>query len=155
MYMFIRMWCCPGTISAGPPGPCVMRAWSSATTTSCCRSEPASFTASHSLSARYVPEHSSLRYLGELPANVIKIDRSFVSSRDPHHTSTLESIVHLAQRLGMFVVAEGIKDATDLERLAQYGDIAGQGFHFARPMPAAEGRSLVERSAPHALFIGP
>jgi diguanylate cyclase (GGDEF)-like protein len=95
--------------------------------------------------------YSSLRYLGDLPVNVIKIDRSFVSGRDPHSTSTLESIVHLAQRLGLFVVAEGIEDEEDLARLARFGHIAGQGYHFARPMPAAEAHALVQRSTSHAL----
>jgi uncharacterized protein (TIGR03086 family) len=47
MYMFIRTWCCPGTISAGPPGPWAMLAWSNAFTTSSCLSEPA--LASHAL----------------------------------------------------------------------------------------------------------
>ncbi len=91
--------------------------------------------------------YSSLRYLGDLPVNEIKIDRSFVNSRDPHSTSTMESIVHLAQRLGLFVVAEGIEDAEDLDRLARFGHIAGQGYHFARPMPADEARALAERSS--------
>jgi EAL domain-containing protein (putative c-di-GMP-specific phosphodiesterase class I) len=83
--------------------------------------------------------------------NVIKIDRSFVNSRDSHSTSTMESIIHLAQRLGLFVVAEGIEDEEDLARLAQFDHIAGQGYHFARPMPAAEAHALVERSTSRAL----
>ena len=96
--------------------------------------------------------YSSLRYLGDLPVNVIKIDRSFVNSRDPHRTSTMESIVHLAQHLGMFVVAEGIEDAEDLAGLAQFGHIAGQGYLFARPMPAAEAHALVRRSTAPAVL---
>ena len=40
MYMFIRTWCWPGTISAGPPGPCAILAWSSAVMTSSWFSEP-------------------------------------------------------------------------------------------------------------------
>ena len=59
MNMFIRTWCWPGTISAGPPGPTAILAWSSASITSPWSSEPASRTAaSHSLMPRYMPEHA-------------------------------------------------------------------------------------------------
>ncbi|MDZ7676595.1 MAG: EAL domain-containing protein [Acidimicrobiales bacterium] len=81
---------------------------------------------------------SSLRYLGDLPADVIKIDRSFVAGRTVHQHSTLESIITLAQRLGLQVVAEGIETPEDLERLLPYGQIYGQGYLLARPMPAAD-----------------
>lgn len=77
---------------------------------------------------------ASLNYLGDLPADVIKIDRSFVDSTSPHSELTLESIVELAQRLGMHVVAEGVETESDLRRLRRFGDIAGQGYLFARPM---------------------
>ncbi|MDZ7674091.1 MAG: EAL domain-containing protein [Acidimicrobiales bacterium] len=50
-------------------------------------------------------------------------------------TSMLDSIVTLAQRLGLHVVAEGIEMRDDLDRLRGYGQVAGQGFLFARPMP--------------------
>ena len=59
MYMFMRTWCWPGTIAAGPPGPSAIAAWSSAWMTSSWSSEPASFTAaSQSLSPRYMPVHA-------------------------------------------------------------------------------------------------
>ena len=70
MYMFIRTWCWPGTISAGPPGPSAIRAWSSAAMTSAWSSDPASFTAaSQSLSARYVPVHALPAVNIALPGN--------------------------------------------------------------------------------------
>lgn len=81
---------------------------------------------------------SSLRYLGDLPADVIKIDRSFVMGRGVNESSTLDSIITLAQRLGLRIVAEGIETQEDLERLRGYGRIAGQGYLLARPMPFEE-----------------
>ena len=62
MYMFMRAWCWPGTMAAGPPGPSAICAWSRAAITSACVSEPASVTAAaQSRSPRYRPEQALLR----------------------------------------------------------------------------------------------
>jgi len=85
--------------------------------------------------------YSSLSYLKDLPIDELKIDRSFVrhltdeGSRD---SILVQATVELAHNLGLSVVAEGVEDATTQRRLgALHCDLA-QGFHFARPMPAAE-----------------
>jgi EAL domain-containing protein (putative c-di-GMP-specific phosphodiesterase class I) len=85
--------------------------------------------------------YSSLSYLKDLPIDELKIDRSFVrhltdeGSRD---SILVRATVELAHNLGLSVVAEGVEDATTQRRLgALHCDLA-QGFHFARPMPAAE-----------------
>ena len=92
--------------------------------------------------------YSSLSYLKDLPIDELKIDRSFVrhltdeGSRD---SILVRATVELAHNLGLSVVAEGVEDADTQRRLgALHCDLA-QGFHFARPMPAAElGAWLVE-----------
>ncbi len=84
---------------------------------------------------------SSLSYLGDLPVDVIKIDRSFVASEAPNHRSLLEAIILLAQRLDLEIVAEGIETHDELERLRHLGNMAGQGYLFARPMSAAHALS--------------
>lgn len=77
---------------------------------------------------------SSLRYLDELPADVIKIDRSFISSDGGHREVTLEGIIALVRGLGLRVVAEGVETQEDLERLSAFTPLVGQGFLFAHPM---------------------
>jgi diguanylate cyclase (GGDEF)-like protein len=89
---------------------------------------------------------SSLRYLGELPADVIKIDRCFIDSTGGHCESTLAGIVELAQRLGLRVVAEGVETEGDLDRLRGFDGIAGQGYLFGHPMAAPDVQAyLAER----------
>ncbi len=80
--------------------------------------------------------YSSLRYLHELPIDVIKIDRSFVTDEEGETDSMLEAIVTLGQSLGLAIIAEGIEKPSELERLRRFDHLAGQGYLFARPMPA-------------------
>jgi diguanylate cyclase len=85
--------------------------------------------------------YSSLSYLKDLPIDELKIDRSFVrhlteeGSRD---SILVRATVELAHNLGLSVVAEGVEDADTQRRLGALDCDLAQGFHFARPMPAAE-----------------
>ncbi|MGY1740168.1 MULTISPECIES: putative bifunctional diguanylate cyclase/phosphodiesterase [unclassified Blastococcus] len=84
--------------------------------------------------------YSSLSYLRRLPADIIKIDRSFVQDLDAGGRSTtlVASIIELARSLRLEVVAEGVETP---EQRAVLGDLAcshAQGFLFGRPQPAAE-----------------
>jgi diguanylate cyclase (GGDEF)-like protein len=81
---------------------------------------------------------SSLRYLHELPIDIIKIDRSFVTDTDGEKDSMLRAIVTLGQSLGLAVVAEGIETPSELSRLRQFEEMAGQGYLLGRPMPLAD-----------------
>jgi diguanylate cyclase (GGDEF)-like protein len=86
--------------------------------------------------------YSSLRYLNELPVDVIKIDRSFVTAETEGADSMLEAIVTLGANLGLDIVAEGIETPTELARLRRFASIAGQGYLLARPMPLADAANL-------------
>lgn len=86
--------------------------------------------------------YSSLRWLSELPVDVLKIDRSFVAKAGDDSDSMLEAIVTLGRRLGMHIIAEGIEMPWELDRVRLLGADAGQGYLFARPMPAAEAMSF-------------
>jgi diguanylate cyclase (GGDEF)-like protein/PAS domain S-box-containing protein len=82
--------------------------------------------------------YSSMARLKLLPVDRLKIDRSFVvdAGGDAKDRAIIESIVKLADSLGVKVVAEGIENRNQLELLAGLGCHEGQGFLFARPMPA-------------------
>jgi diguanylate cyclase (GGDEF)-like protein/PAS domain S-box-containing protein len=85
-------------------------------------------------------EHSSLSRLRELPVQVLKVDRSFLRDvpGDPASEGIVRSIATLGAGLGMDVVAEGIETADQLRFAAQAGCGFGQGYHFSRPLPAAD-----------------
>lgn len=81
---------------------------------------------------------SSLRYLHELPVDILKVDRSFVSRNGPQTDVLLEAITTLARRLGLSIIAEGVEKPAEAKRLLSFGPMAAQGYLFARPMPAAQ-----------------
>lgn len=84
---------------------------------------------------------SSLRRLQALPIDIIKIDRCFVSGAGtPQSASMLEAIVTLGNRLGLDIIAEGIEHESELECLKRLGNVAGQGYYLARPMPLDQAR---------------
>jgi diguanylate cyclase (GGDEF)-like protein/PAS domain S-box-containing protein len=82
--------------------------------------------------------YSSLDYLRHFAADVLKLDRSFVThlgERD-HTAALVQGILDVARRMEMGVVAEGIETERQLDLLLDFGCRYGQGFLFARPMPA-------------------
>ena len=91
--------------------------------------------------------YSSLAYLKQLPARRLKIDRAFVRDLpdDQQDAALCSAIVSLSGDLGLEVVAEGVEDGQQADWLSARGCDLLQGFHFARPMPAAELASWVTR----------
>jgi diguanylate cyclase (GGDEF)-like protein/PAS domain S-box-containing protein len=84
--------------------------------------------------------HSSLAQLKTFPVDVLKLDRLFVrgiegSERDQ---ALIDAVISMARALGVHLVVEGIEHQAQLDALAALGCQWGQGFHFARPMPAAD-----------------
>jgi EAL domain-containing protein (putative c-di-GMP-specific phosphodiesterase class I)/CHASE2 domain-containing sensor protein len=94
----------------------------------------------------YGTGQSSLAYLQKLPATEIKIDRSFVAAiaGDPRSAAMVRSTVALAHELGLEVVAEGVEDEACLASLRETGCDIAQGYHIARPMPAAQIPAFLE-----------
>jgi diguanylate cyclase (GGDEF)-like protein/PAS domain S-box-containing protein len=84
--------------------------------------------------------YSSLAYLKQLPANVLKIDRSFVRDmlRDDGDRAILSGILLLGQAFGRSVVAEGVETEEQGLGLIALGCEVAQGYGIARPMPAAD-----------------
>ena len=89
--------------------------------------------------------YSSLAYLGQLPLDHLKIDRSFIldMARRPQAVTIVKSIIALARTLGIEVVAEGVEDARVLPLLADEGCNAYQGFQFSHPLAAPDVEALL------------
>jgi len=92
--------------------------------------------------------HSSLSCLHEFPFDILKIDRSFVSSfaKSPEVVSMTQAIITLAKHLGMACVAEGTELASEVEVLRRLDCDLIQGYFFGRPMPPEELIGIAWRS---------
>ena len=89
--------------------------------------------------------YSSLSYLKGLPADVIKIDKSFVDdieTAEPQR-ALVDGIIRMARTLQLGVIAEGIEHDAQRDRLVAMGCRYGQGFLLGMPMAAAEAEALV------------
>ncbi|MGH8196993.1 MAG: putative bifunctional diguanylate cyclase/phosphodiesterase [Steroidobacteraceae bacterium] len=84
--------------------------------------------------------YSSLSYLKQIPADELKIDKSFVMNMlaDDADRKIVEQIIALGHSFDLEVVAEGVETAEVAERLAGMGCDQAQGFHYARPLPPSE-----------------
>jgi diguanylate cyclase (GGDEF)-like protein/PAS domain S-box-containing protein len=94
--------------------------------------------------------YSSLSYIHRLPVDVVKIDRSFVNDllSESHDPAVVRAVVELASKFSLGLVAEGIEEPEQLEILRGLGCHSGQGYYFARPMPAGEVARVVASRQP-------
>jgi diguanylate cyclase (GGDEF)-like protein/PAS domain S-box-containing protein len=83
--------------------------------------------------------YSSLSHLQRFPLDVLKLDRSFTEQlrTDGRESRLARAIIEMGHTLGLTVVAEGVEEQAQGERLRNIGCALAQGFHFARPAPAA------------------
>lgn len=81
--------------------------------------------------------YSSLTYLQRLPAQIVKIDQSFVRGilNDERDRALVNGIVSLAHAFNRDVVAEGVETLAHVEALRHLGCDSAQGYAIARPMP--------------------
>jgi diguanylate cyclase (GGDEF)-like protein len=98
--------------------------------------------------------YSSLSTLTQLPVDIIKIDRSFISGplSTPTSRPMLEGILGLADKLALPVIAEGIETFEQLQMLRGLGYSTGQGYLLTRPLPAP---SIAALLAAGALTLAP
>jgi diguanylate cyclase (GGDEF)-like protein/PAS domain S-box-containing protein len=84
--------------------------------------------------------YSSLSYLKNWRVDALKIDRSFVRDlvTDSSDLAIVSAIIAIARHLHIEVIAEGVEAYQQVEILRRLGCTVGQGFLFARPMPADE-----------------
>jgi EAL domain-containing protein (putative c-di-GMP-specific phosphodiesterase class I) len=92
--------------------------------------------------------YSSLSYLEQLPIDILKIDRSFVSAirEGRSDVGLAPAIVQLAQTLGHTPIAEGVENAAQAETLRRLGCRLAQGYHLAMPQDASDISRLLKKS---------
>ncbi|MEZ4601382.1 MAG: EAL domain-containing protein [Syntrophotaleaceae bacterium] len=90
--------------------------------------------------------YSSLSYLSRFRIDKLKIDRSFIEHicRDEQDAILASAIIHMAQNLGMQVIAEGVENADQERFLAEQGCDLAQGFFYCRPKPLAVIQEMFE-----------
>ncbi|MEH6696514.1 MAG: EAL domain-containing protein [Hyphomonas sp.] len=93
---------------------------------------------------------SSLSYLKQIPAQELKIDKSFVLSLQSNSSDALliKSTIDLAHSLGMSVTVEGVETADALQLLQGMGADVAQGYYIARPLPLADVLAFFQAGVP-------
>lgn len=93
--------------------------------------------------------YSSLNYLKHLPATTLKIDRSFVQDMCTNRTdlAIVQSIISLANNMDMRIIAEGIEEKNQADRLISMGCIHGQGYFYSHPLPASDFLDLLQNKS--------
>ena len=92
---------------------------------------------------------SALAYLQSLSVDILKVDRSYLESIDEQHADggkaddLLRGVIALAHALGIEVYGEGIEAESQRHRLRANGVDIGQGYLFARPLPAEDAVALL------------
>lgn len=91
--------------------------------------------------------YSSLNYLQQLPINNMKIDKSFVQdiANDRNKSYIAESIIQLAHRLNLEVIAEGVETEEQLRILVNKNCDIIQGFIFSEPLPSGQVERILRR----------
>ncbi len=93
---------------------------------------------------------SSLRYLKDLPASVLKIDKAFVDGieHDEEDRNFLGHIIDLIKDRQRYVIVEGVESAGQAIILASLEADALQGYYFSKPVPPEKFEALLKRNAP-------
>ncbi|WP_343845511.1 putative bifunctional diguanylate cyclase/phosphodiesterase [Bowmanella denitrificans] len=96
--------------------------------------------------------YSSLRQLKILPVDTLKIDRSYMSNMDdePRDKIIIKAIIQLSKTLGIGVVAQGVEREDQVRFLQENGCHLMQGYHFSRPLPAADFERLLANQSSSA-----
>lgn len=89
--------------------------------------------------------YSSLSYLNKIPANLLKIDKSFIDKINTNESSTqyVAAIISMGHILGLDVISEGVEEDEQLEALRSIGCDYVQGYIWGRPMSAEDAEKLV------------
>lgn len=91
--------------------------------------------------------YSSLSYLKRFPITTLKIDQSFVRelTEDSDDAAIVETIITMAEKLNLNVVAEGIETVEQFRFLQKNNCQNGQGYYLCRPLPSEEFEAFFKR----------
>ncbi len=93
--------------------------------------------------------YSSMSYLQQLPIDTLKVDQSFISrienNNDDENKNIVETIVSLAHKLGLQVVAEGVETAEQQSILSNMKCQLAQGFLFSEPLEKKKMDALIKK----------
>lgn len=94
--------------------------------------------------------HGGLSYMLKLGANYLKIDKMFVDAigTERYSTTIIETLINLAQSMGMEIFAEGVESFDQVKYLRERGIFLAQGYAFAPPLPGPLFRQLLEAAHP-------
>lgn len=89
--------------------------------------------------------YSNLAYLQQLPIDILKIDRSFVTGMltDRNNLAIVRAVLSLAQALGKQTTAEGVETGALAQTLAALGCTFGQGYFYAKPLEASSAWRMI------------
>ncbi len=84
--------------------------------------------------------YSSLSYLQRFPIDILKIDKSFIDKlgQGSEGSAVAKAIIMMGDSLNLKTIAEGIEHPEQIAELQSLGCAAGQGYHFAKPLTAAD-----------------
>lgn len=84
--------------------------------------------------------YASLAYLKEFPVDVVKIDRAFIAGipDNEEDTAIVDAIAGLTRGLKLNLLAEGVENERQLDKLKSIGCIYGQGYYWSKPLPGDE-----------------
>ena len=98
--------------------------------------------------------YSSLNMLKDANVDILKLDMKFIEMNPENHQKgiqIIDSIVNMAHKLGLPIIAEGVEDAEQIEMLHSMNCIYAQGYFFYKPMPVTDARDLLT-TVPHEKY---
>lgn len=100
--------------------------------------------------------YSSLAYLKKLPLDILKIDRSFVEevTEDESNAAIVETIIAIADHLGLEVIAEGVETQGQWAFLQAKGCGQYQGYYFSKPLPIEQFEAYVVERIRNRVAVG-
>ncbi len=84
--------------------------------------------------------HSSLGIFEQVPASVVKLDRSFLLNQQDHNrqVAIMRGIVNMAENLEAQIVCEGVETEADIRLMREIGANVAQGYYYSKPIPESE-----------------
>lgn len=89
--------------------------------------------------------NSSLARLSKLPIDYLKLDAGFIKNivYDEHEQKIVKSVIELANKLGLTVIAEGVENNMQLKKMEEFSCDAVQGYFISRPIPAKDVKDIL------------